>query len=125
MTLSGLDLAKAYAGAWNERDETRRAELLQTCCEEDIRFLQDGIDEVKGIDALNSLIGQFWERVPAGAEVRVDITSDIQEHHGYGCGSFVWRHPDTPDWPGTDFVERGPNGKMKTIVVFAEPTPSS
>lgn len=120
MTQSGEELARAYAGAWHVRDEGERLDLLRTCCEEDVRFVQDGLDELNGIQALSDLIGQFWADKDEDSGVRVEITSAVQEHHGFGRGSFVWIHPGVGAFTGTDFVERGPNGKMKTIVVFMD-----
>jgi hypothetical protein len=86
--------------------------------------VQDGVDEVNGIQALSDGIGAFIAGWPEGAAVRVEITSDVQEHHGFGRGSFVWKYPGNEDFYGTDFVELGPNGKMKTIVVFGDPPPT-
>ena len=119
MPLGADELANTYAAAWREKDATRRRDLLNTCCEEDVRFVQEGID-LTGVHALCDLIGEFWAGTPEGDAVTVEITSEIQEHHGFGRASFVWKNPDG-DSPGTDFVERGPNGKMKTIVVFMDP----
>jgi hypothetical protein len=117
MTHNADELANAYAGAWNERDRGRRMELLRSCCEEDVRFIQDGIGVINGIDGLDDLIGQFWGG--QGEGVHVEITSKVQEHNGFGRGSFVWVHPDAR-FTGTDFVELGPNERMKTIVVFMD-----
>ena len=119
MTIPPEELAETYASAWREKDAANRLDLLTTCCEGDVRFVQEGID-LTGVQALCDLIGEFWAGTPEGEKVTVEITSAIQEHHGFGRGSFVWKHPDG-DSPGTDFVERGPNGKMKTIVVFMDP----
>ena len=124
MALSPDELARTYAAAWVEKDPDKRLELLQTCCEDDVRFLPEGGDEVKGPQALSDGIGEFIAGWPEGADVRVEITSDIQDHHGFGRGSFVWKYPGNEDFHGTDFVELGPNGKMKTIVVFGDATPS-
>lgn len=117
---SGEELALSYAAAWNVRDERERLELLRACCEDDVRFVQDGLNELVGVQALSDLIAQFWSDKEEGSGVRVEITSAVQEHHGFGRGSFVWIHPDVGEFTGTDFVERGPNGKMKTIVVFMD-----
>lgn len=121
MTLSPLELANTYAEAWGEKDPNKRLDLLRACCEDDVRFLQDGLDEVKGLHALSDLIGDFWTGIPEGLGVTVEITSEVQEHHGFGRGSFMWKYPGNDNYPGTDFVELGPNGKMKTIVVFGDP----
>ncbi|HEY3096481.1 MAG TPA: hypothetical protein VGK05_06555 [Acidimicrobiia bacterium] len=117
------ELAAAYAAAWTERDAAARRELLNSCCEPDVRFLQAGWEhEVVGIDAVCDTINEFQGGWPDGVDVRVEITTPIDAHHGFGRGGFVWIFGDDRGY-GTDFVELGDNGKMKTIVVFADPGP--
>jgi hypothetical protein len=117
------ELAAAYAGAWTERDGDARRELLTSCCEPDIRFLQQGFDhEVVGIDALWKTIDDFQAGWPDGVDVRVEITTPIDDHHGFGRGGFVWIFGEDRGY-GTDFVELGEHGKMKTIVVFGDAGP--
>ncbi len=111
MTLSADELAKTYAAAWVEKDAGKRVELLRACCEEGVRFVQEGLDEVSGVQALSDGIGAFIAGWPEGAAVTVEITSDVQEHHGFGRGSFVWKYPGNEDSYGTDFVELGPTGQ--------------
>lgn len=115
------ELARTYAAAWLEEDSAKRLGLLHSCCEDDVRFVQEGLDEISGVRPLSDAIGEFIAAWPEGGGVTVEITSDIQEHHGFGRGSFVWKYPGQEDFTGTDFVELGPNGKMKTIVVFGDP----
>src|SRR5262245_44914470 len=118
-------LAEAYAGAWNETDPSKRRALLDAACSPGIRFLQQGFDEeVVGIDALDALIADFQAGWPEGVDVRVEITTPVDSHHGFGRGGFVWIFGDERGY-GTDFAELGDDGKMKTIVVFGEPGPAS
>lgn len=117
------ELASMYAAAWTERDETRRRELLSACCEPQVRFLQGGWDhEVIGVDDLSGAIGEFQAGWPDGVDVRVEITTPVDAHHGFGRGGFVWILGEDRGY-GTDFVELGENEKMKTIVVFHDPGP--
>ena len=117
------DLAASYAAAWTERDGPKRRELLASCCGPDIRFLQQGWeDEVVGIDALSATIGEFQAGWPDGVDVRVELTTPVDSHHGFGRGGFVWIFGADRGY-GTDFVELGEDGKMKTIVVFGDPGP--
>ncbi len=121
------ELAAAYAAAWTERNETARKELLTSCCGPDVRFLQEGWEhEVVGIDALSDAIGEFQAGWPDGIEVRVEITTPIDSHHGFGRGGFSWVFGEDRGY-GTDFVELGADGKLKTIVVFDDqgPPPTS
>lgn len=117
------ELAASYGAAWTERDEGRRRELLVACCGPGIRFLQEGWDhEVVGIDALCDAIGEFQAGWPDGMDVRVELTTPVNAHHGFGRGGFVWILGEDRGY-GTDFVDLGDDEKMKTIVVFGDPGP--
>ena len=117
------ELAAAYAAAWTELDETARKDLLASCCGAEIRFLQEGWEhEVVGIDALSDAIGEFQAGWPDGVDVRVEITTPVDSHHGFGRGGFAWVFGEDRGY-GTDFVELGPDGLLKTIVVFGDPGP--
>jgi len=117
------ELAASYAAAWTERDDTKRMALLASCCGVGIRFLQQGFQpEIVGISALSSAIGDFQASWPEGVDVRVELTTPVEEHHGFGRGGFVWIFGEDRGY-GTDFVELGDDGKMKTIVVFNDPGP--
>ena len=117
------DLAGWYAGAWNERDPERRRQLLEQACSPGIRFLQQGFEgEVVGLDALDATIAEFQAGWPEGVDVRVELTTPVEEHHGFGRGGFVWIVGEDRGY-GTDFAELGDDGKLKTIVVFGDAGP--
>jgi hypothetical protein len=114
------DLAEAYAAAWFERHPNARRALLDACCQSDVLFLQESsAAEIVGIEQLSDLIGQFQDAWPTDGEVTVQLTTPVQEHHGYGRGGFVWIFPGDQRGYGTDFVELR-EGKMATIVVFGD-----
>ena len=117
------ELAEAYAAAWNERDRKKRRALLDRSCSPGVRFLQEGFEhEVVGIDALDETISTFQATWPDGVDVRVEITTPVQSHHGVGRGGFVWIFGDDRGY-GTDFAVLGPDGKMQVIAVFGDPGP--
>ena len=116
------ELAAAYAASWGERDATKRRALLASCCGPGIRFLQQGDDEIVGVDAISDAIGAFQATWPDGIDVRVEMTTPVDSHHGFGRGGFVWIFGSDRGY-GTDFVELGDDGLMKTIVVFGDPGP--
>jgi hypothetical protein len=117
------EVAEAYAAAWNERDRDKRRALLIRSCSPRVRFLQESFEhEVVGIDALDDAIATFQSTWPDGVDVRVEMTTPVQSHHGYGRGGFVWTFGDDRGY-GTDFAELGDDGKMMTIVVFGDPGP--
>ena len=118
------ELAHTYAAAWLEKDRGTRRGLLERCCQPDVRFLAEGSErEVVGIDEIEAMIAEFQAGWPTDRNVDVQITTPIQEHHGYGRGGFVWIFGDDRSY-GTDFVEVR-DGKMQTIVVFGDPGPPS
>lgn len=118
------ELAHWYAEAWNETNAQKRRELLTAACSPGIRFLQEGFDhEVVGLDELDQTIADYQSTWPEGVAVRVEITTPIQSHHGFGRGDFVWIVGDERSY-GTDFAEMGDDGRMKTIVVFFDPPPN-
>ena len=117
------ELAQWYAGAWNERDAPRRRELLEAACSPGIRFLQEGWEhEVVGVDELDRVIAEFQAGWPEGMDVRVELTTPVDSHHGFGRGGFVWIFGADRGY-GTDFAELGEDGKLKTIVVFGDAGP--
>ena len=117
------ELAAAYAAAWNERDASKRRALLELACSPDVRFLQQGFDhEVVGVEQLDETIAEFQASWPEGVDVRVELTTPVQAHHGVGRGGFVWIFGDQRGY-GTDFAVLGDDGKMKTIAVFSDPGP--
>ena len=117
------ELATWYAAAWNERDATKRRQLLESACSPGIRFLQQGWEhEVVGIDQLDAVIAEFQAGWPEGVDVRVELTTPVDSHHGFGRGGFVWIFGEERGY-GTDVAEVGDDGKMKTIVVFSDPGP--
>jgi hypothetical protein len=116
------ELAAAYAASWTERDATKRTALLESCCSPGVLFLQEADDEVVGVEALSAVIGAFQDSWPEGIDVRVELTTPAQAHHGFGRGGFVWIFGQDRGY-GTDFVELADDGRMRTIVVFGDPGP--
>lgn len=117
------ELAGWYADAWNEVDAHKRRRLLELACSPGVRFLQEGSEhEVVGIDALADTIAEFQAGWPEGVDVRVELTTAVDSHHGFGRGGFVWIFGDDRGY-GTDFAEVGDDGKLKTIVVFGDQGP--
>lgn len=117
------ELAQWYAAAWNERDDARRRELLGAACSPGIRFLQEGWEhEVVGVEQLDRVIAEFQAGWPDGVDVRVELTTPVDSHHGFGRGGFVWIFGEDRGY-GTDFAELGDDGRLKTVVVFGDPGP--
>jgi hypothetical protein len=117
------ELAGWYAAAWNEQEPGPRRELLERACTNNVRFLQEGWEhEVVGIDALDATIAEFQAGWPEGVDVRVELTTPVDSHHGFGRGGFVWIFGNERGY-GTDFAAVGEDGRLETIVVFGDPGP--
>ncbi len=118
------ELARWYANAWNERDARNRRALLERACSPGVRFLQQGWEhEIVGVDELDRTIAEFQATWADGVDVRVELTTPVDSHHGFGRGGFVWIFGEDRSY-GTDFAELGDDGRMKSIVVFADSGPA-
>jgi hypothetical protein len=53
-----------------------------------------------------------------GSGVSVEVTTPIEQFHGFFRYSFVWKLPDGTLGPGTDFCELADDGRMKLITVW-------
>jgi hypothetical protein len=121
-----------YGQAWFERDSEKRIEILRRCCTEDIVFMDPGRGRIVGLQAVSDMIGESMvmssqsgdgaseagERSRSGGGVTVEVTTPIEEFHGFFRYSFVWKMPDGTLGPGTDFCEVADDGRMKLITVW-------
>jgi hypothetical protein len=126
----------AYGEAWFERDPARRLEVLRRCCTEDIVFMDPGRGRLHGLQAVSDMIGESIGSMASGAApdvttestaeargrtgsgVSVEVTTPIEQFHGFFRYSFVWKLPDGTLGPGTDFCELADDGRMKLITVW-------
>jgi hypothetical protein len=69
----------AYQEAWNTRDETERASLLQESWATDGHYV-DPTGEATGREELGTFIGDFRKSLPGA---RVVVRSDMAEHHDF------------------------------------------
>jgi hypothetical protein len=124
-----------YGSAWFERDHAARVEVLQSCCTEDIVFMDPGLGRLVGLDAVATMIGGYMDDMSGNADtagsvdesrptgqsgsgVSVDVVTPIEVHHGFFRYSFVWTMPDGTKSGGTDFCEVAEDGRMKLITVW-------
>jgi hypothetical protein len=121
-----------YGQAWFERDHDKRVEVLRRCCTEDVVFMDPQRGRLVGLNAVSEMIGasqvhevqtgdapsEAGERSRSGGGVTVEVTTPIEEFHGFFRYSFVWKMPDGTLGPGTDFCEVADDGRMKLITVW-------
>jgi hypothetical protein len=118
-----------YGQAWFERDPAQRVEVLRRCCTEDVLFVDPTLGRLHGLEAVSDMIGQYMAvmggggsestgRGRTGGGVGVEVTTAIEQLHGFFRYSFVWSMPDGTKAGGTDFCELADDGRMRLITVF-------
>jgi SnoaL-like domain len=113
-------LADRYIEAWNERDETRRRDLIGKLWAEDAAF-RDPIMQGDGLAGIDAVI--------AGVQTRFPEFRFKQIGKADGFGEFVrlsWAlGPDAGDAPlkGTDIVHVE-NDRLKTVTGFFDQVPA-
>jgi|SRR4029453_2167512 hypothetical protein len=116
------ELVVNYLAAWNERDATRRRDLVAETWSDDGTYV-DAHRRGDGIDAIDAMIQAAQELFPG---YRLRLVSGIETHNGFV--RFSWAAGGTPDAPlylgGTDFVILGPDGRMQSVAGFADAAPA-
>jgi hypothetical protein len=110
----------AYVEAWNEFDAPARNELLQRAWADDGVY-EDPLASVAGRDAVLDHIGEFGQRFEGHT---IDLTSGIDEHHGWF--RFSWAIRDSAGATaieGFDIGQLADDGRIKQIVGFFGPFP--
>ena len=96
------DVLDAYGEAWNEQEEAKRRQLLETCWADDGTFT-DPQSDIAGREALVAHIAEFHAQF-AGAEIVPTSTAsvsfgfgrDAAGASGFGAGSTVsFEHPSS------------------------------
>lgn len=106
---------RMYDEAWNTADVAESRRLLEGALTEDCELVEPR-GRFNGRDAIVDRISGFTERFPGA---RVDITSKVDEHNGFG--RYQWRIVDLDGGEllrGTDVVERATDGKLRRVVMF-------
>ena len=108
-------IIRMYDQAWNTSDGSDRRRLLEEALTEDCELVEPR-GRFPGRDAIIERIDGFTNRFPGA---RVDITSNVDEHNGFG--RYAWRIVDqggTEVLRGIDVVERGTDGRLRRVVMF-------
>jgi hypothetical protein len=117
------ELVVGYLAAWNERDSSRRNELIAKIWTEDGTYV-DAHRRGKGHDGIASMIEAAQAQFPG---YRLQLVSGIEGHNGYV--RFSWAAGGTPDAPlylgGTDFAVVASDGRLKTVAGFVDAAPAA
>lgn len=133
-TCAGTDLhwselpqaVRAYAVAWNERDDTTRLSLLEEALEEDGSYVNPLLDRpLVGPEAVAANIDAFLEgRVGQDFEVRARSQTD----HHHDRMRLRWRLCDAGGQTlleGEDIMELASDGRIRTVTGFFDDAANS
>jgi hypothetical protein len=114
------DAVLIYVAAWNENDDSRRAQLLETCWSKNGTIAFPGT-QVVGREELSAVMGAFRRKHPDDRGV---LTSGIDTHHQ--CFRFeatVVRPDGTTYGNATEVGEIDSEGLITRMLSFADPIP--
>jgi len=116
--LSVRDAVEAYQRSWRA-DGEEQVRLLELSPTEDAEFVQPN-GRTLGRDAVRRRVAGLAERWPGA---RVEITSGIEEHHGYVRYAWSLKRSDSVVLSGFDLAELAPDGRLRRVVQFFGPMP--
>jgi hypothetical protein len=117
------ELVATFDRVWNEADEGERRRLLERCWADDGELVDPRGGRFRGRDAVLERLGGFRERF-SGA--RVEITSGLDENHGFVRYRWTIVGADGSELlEGVDFAEVADDGRLRRVVMFFGPLPSS
>ena len=106
---------RAYVAVWSEPDPGRREELLGRCWSEESEVIGPGY-YFKGRRAVLAEIERFQRQEPG---FRVALTSGFDTHTNWARFTFALLGPNGASVnDGWDFVEFGPEGRIRRVVSF-------
>jgi hypothetical protein len=111
---------QAYSAAWNERDASARAALLERAWAVDGRLFDDeNAGGLVGRAALASSIDETHEAMPGLA---VTETSDPEMLGDRLRVTWVALQDGVPTFTGSDFVEFDAEGRIARVTMFTDPS---
>jgi hypothetical protein len=116
------EVLDTYGDAWNEKDETKRRQLLEKCWADDGTFT-DPQSDIAGREALVAHIAEFQAQFD---RAQIMPTSTADEHHG--MVRFTWRilaADGSTMLDGIDFSTLAEDGRIQKTVGFFGPPPNA
>lgn len=118
--LSVIDVVGAYRRSWSAAGE-ERDRLLQLSLTEDAELVQPNGRSL-GRDAVTQRIAGLSDRWPGA---HVEMTSDVDEHHGFVRYRWLLRSSESVVLTGFDAGELAADGRLRRVVQFFDPAPAS
>ena len=121
--MSDIDnLVHRYLDAWNETDADRRRATIEEVFTTDVRYV-DPLAAVQGGPALDGLIGAVQAQFPG-----LVFTSGgpVDAHHDQA--RFTWHLGPAGQEPvviGSDVIETGADGRIRTVLGFIDQAPAA
>ena len=110
-----------YLAAWNERDASRRLELVAKAWTEDGTYL-DRVRHGRGHNEIDAMIATAQAHFPG---YQLHLASGIETHHDHV--RFSWVAGGTNEAPlyinGTDFAVLAEDGRMQSVIGFVDAAP--
>jgi hypothetical protein len=117
------ELVVSYLAAWNERDAKKRRQLIAQTWTGGGSYV-DAHRKGEGHDAIEAMIAAAQTMFPS---YRLGLVSGIEAHGRHA--RFSWAAGGTAEAPlflkGTDFVMVAPDGKLQSVVGFADAGPAA
>jgi hypothetical protein len=117
------EIVASYLAAWNERDPTRRRELVAKTWTENGYYI-DAHRKGVGHAEIDTMIAAAQEHFPG---YRLGLVSGIEAHTDFV--RFSWAAGGTTEAPfylgGTDFGTRGDDGRLVGIAGFTDAAPAA
>lgn len=118
--LSVTEVIGAYQRSWSAAGE-ERDQLLALSLTEDAELVQPNGRSL-GRDAVGRRIAGLSDRWPGAV---VEITSGIDEHHGFVRYSWTLRNGDAAVLTGFDAGELAADGRLRRVVQFFDSAPAT
>lgn len=112
-------LVNTYIAMWNETDPDRRRELVAQTVTDDADYI-DPLMAGAGVDGISTMIGGAQGQFPGH---RFTLIAGPDSHHDRL--RFTWSlaaDGAAPAAVGVDFATLAPDGRMRSITGFLEPT---
>jgi hypothetical protein len=110
-----VETVDTYIAAWNESDDSRRAELIDAALGDDLWY-RDPMLEADGREAFSATVAAVQQQFVGHVMTR---TSPVESHHDVVRFNWALGVPgEAPAFAGVDVAKYDADGKLHRIVGF-------